>query len=82
MGVNAAALREFYLAPSSRASRRLFADAAAPVVGFLFCFAIWVSLPTPAKLLGGCWFIVGTAYDAVKTRGFKERPARIDFRET
>jgi len=25
---------------------------------------------------------VGTVYDAVKTRGFKERPARIDFRET
>ena len=82
MGVNTAALREFYLAPSSRASRRLFADAVAPVAGLIFCFAIWVSLPTPAKLLGGCWFIVGTVYDAVKTRGFKERPARIDFRET
>ena len=82
MGVNAAALREFYFAPSSRASRRLFADAVAPAVGLLFCFAIWVSLPTPAKVLGGCWFIVGTAYDAVKTRGFKERPARIDFRES
>ena len=82
MGVNAAALREFYLAPSSRASRRFFADAVAPVVGFVFCFAIWVSLPTPAKVLGGCWFVVGTTYDAVKTRGFKERPAQIDFRET
>jgi len=82
MGVNAAALREFYLAPSSRASRRLFADAVAPILGLIFCFAIWVSLPTPAKLLGGCWFVVGTVYDAVKTRGFKERPARIDFGET
>jgi len=81
MGVNAAALREFYLMPSSRPSRRFFADALAPVVGFVFCFAIWVSLPTPAKIIGGCWFVVGTAYDAVKTRGFKEHPARIDFRE-
>jgi amino acid transporter len=81
MGVNAAALREFYLAPSSRASRRLFADAVAPVLGLIFSFAIWVSLPVPAKVLGGCWFVVGTVYDAVKTRGFKERPARIDFRE-
>jgi amino acid transporter len=82
MGVNAAALREFYLAPSSRASRRLFADAVAPVLGLIFSFAIWVSLPLPAKVLGGCWFVVGTVYDAVKTRGFKERPARIDFRES
>jgi amino acid transporter len=81
MGVNAAALREFYLAPSARGSRRLFADAVAPVLGIIFCFAIWVSLATPAKVLGGCWFVVGTVYDAIKTRGFKERPARIDFRE-
>jgi amino acid transporter len=81
MGVNAAAMREFYLAPSARGSRRLFADAVAPVLGIIFCFAIWVSLATPAKVLGGCWFVVGTVYDAIKTRGFKERPARIDFRE-
>jgi amino acid transporter len=81
MGVNAAALREFYLAPSARASRRLFADAVAPVLGIIFCFAIWVSLATPAKVLGACWFVVGIVYDAIKTRGFKERPARIDFRE-
>jgi hypothetical protein len=57
------------------------ADAVAPVLGLLFCFAIWLSLPTPAKAVGGCWFIVGTAYDAAKTRGFKEHPTRIDFRE-
>jgi amino acid transporter len=82
MGVNAAALREFYLAPSSRATRSLFGDAVAPILGLIFCFAIWVSLPTPAKVVGGCWFVVGTVYDAVKTRGFKERPARIDFRES
>jgi amino acid transporter len=82
MGVNAATLREFYLAPSSRATRSLFGDAVAPILGLIFCFAIWVSLPTPAKVVGGCWFVVGTVYDAVKTRGFKERPARIDFRES
>jgi amino acid transporter len=82
MGVNAAALREFYLKRPSRSVRRLFADAVAPVVGLLFCLAIWLSLPTPAKVLGACWFIVGIAYDAVKTRGFKERPAQFDFRES
>jgi amino acid transporter len=82
MGVNAAALREFYLARPSRAARRLLADAVAPVMGFLFCFAIWLSLPTPAKALGACWFIVGVTYDAVNTRGFRELPARIDFRES
>ena len=82
MGVNAAALRQFYLAPSSRASRRLFADAVAPVLGLIFSFAIWVSLPTPAKVVGGCWFVLGTVYDAIKTRGFKEHPVRIDFRES
>ncbi|MGC9994906.1 MAG: APC family permease [Terriglobia bacterium] len=82
MGVNGAALREFYLAPSARASRRLFGDAIVPVLGIIFCFAIWVSLATPAKILGGCWFVAGAIYDAVKTRGFKDIPARIDFRES
>ena len=81
MGVNAAALREFYLVPSARASRRLFADGVAPALGIIFCFAIWMSLATPAKVLGGAWFVLGIVYDAVKTRGFKESPARIDFRE-
>jgi amino acid transporter len=82
MGVNAAALREFYLAPAARPSRRLFGDAIVPVLGIIFCFAIWVSLATPAKILGGCWFVAGAIYDAVKTRGFKDSPARIDFRES
>jgi amino acid transporter len=81
MGVNASALREFYLG-APRATRRLFADAIVPGAGVLICFAIWYNLPTPAKIVGGCWFAVGTAYDAVKTRGFRERPALIDFRES
>jgi amino acid transporter len=82
MGVNASALREFYFSRSSHAKRRLFADAIVPAAGVLICFVIWYNLPTPAQIVGGCWFAAGAAYDAIKTRGFRERPAMIDFRES
>ena len=59
--------------------RRLFADAVVPICGFVFCFAIWSNLPRLAKTIGGIWFLVGLAYDAWRTHGFRDRPATIDF---
>lgn len=32
-----------------------------------------------AKILGGVWFVLGIAYDAVKTDGFRENPAMYDL---
>jgi putrescine importer len=77
MGVNLAALRQFYF--KSQIGGRLLSDAIAPLTGFLFCLAIWLSLPQTAKIAGGLWFIVGVTYAAVKTRGFRVSPATIDF---
>jgi putrescine importer len=79
MGVNLAALRQLYF--KRQRERRLLADAIAPLTGFLFCFAIWISLPQRAKIAGGLWFIAGVTYAAVKTRGFRVSPATIDFRD-
>jgi putrescine importer len=45
MGVNLAAFRE--------------GDRTAPLLGFLFCAAIWLGLPTPAKLAGAAWLALG-----------------------
>jgi amino acid transporter len=79
MGVNLAAFREFYLRRRGGAERRLFRDALLPIAGFLFCLAIWVSLPLPAKIAGSCWLLVGLMYDAVQTRGFRTAPKMVDF---
>ncbi len=79
MGVNASAIRQFWFL--NRERRKLY-DALLPALGFAFCLVIWLSLQTPAKIIGGLWFLVGIAYDAWQTRGFRRAPAMIDFRES
>jgi putrescine importer len=81
MGVNLAALRQFYFRPISKAKRRILQDLLLPALGFLFCFWIWWNLPRPAKIVGGVWFVGGFIYNAVMTRGFSTKPVMIDFSE-
>jgi putrescine importer len=40
-----------------------------PAIGALSCFAIWISLPSTAWLMGLTWLAVGLAYHLVFTRG-------------
>jgi hypothetical protein len=82
MGVNLAAARQFHDLGWPGRKRRLLADAVVPGLGFLFCLAIWLNLPAPAKMIGGAWFLVGLAYDAIQTRGFRRKPVMIDFGDT
>lgn len=79
MGVNAATIRRFYFAPEQGHRPRVVADAIFPAIGLIFCAAIWLSLPTHAKILGSVWFVLGITYDAIKTRGFRESPAMYDL---
>ncbi len=81
MGVNLAALSQFYLRREPGRQRRFLADALVPVLGFLFCMKIWWSLPKPAKIFGSLLLAGGFAYSAIKTRGFRTQPAMIDFNE-
>lgn len=81
MGVNAAVIRQFVFVGQLGHRRNLLGDALAPALGFLFCLAIWLSLATPAKILGGAWFFIGIAYDAWLTRGFRRAPVLSGFGE-
>jgi len=82
MGVNLAALRTFYIQAEAGRTRRLLADALVPRGRVPFCLAIWVSLPRPAKIVGGVWLLVGFSYEIVQTRGFRQKPVMVDFSET
>ena len=81
MGVNLAAIRQFYFLRQSGRDREWFMDLVVPGLGFLFCLDIWWGLATPAKLAGGLWFAVGLTYLVYQTRGFRLQPAMIDFSE-
>jgi putrescine importer len=80
MAVNAAVIRQFYFT-KKREGRNLIMDALFPFLGFCFCFAIWINLQRPAKILGSCWFLFGLIVDAVQTRGFRKTPSMENFAE-
>lgn len=67
MGVNLAAFLHYFV----RGQRKL-SNFLPPVLGFLICFAIWLSLRTPAKLAGAAWLAFGMLYGAWRTRGFRD----------
>ena len=79
MGVNLSCIRQFYFRREAQRKRNPVTDLIVPGLGFLFCLGIWWSLPAPAKWAGGVWFAVGVAYAAIRTRGFRVEPPKMDF---
>lgn len=81
MGVNLSAFWHFALLRKG-GRRRIFADVVLPLIGFAFCASIWWNLNGLAKTVGGLWFLIGAAYLAATTRGFREAPKMMDFSES
>ena len=81
MGVNAATVWSYYVRPPAGHRRNVLWDALLPGSGFVLCLVFWLGLPNTAKKMGGAWLLVGAAYAACKTRGFRARPLLFDFQE-
>lgn len=81
MGVNLATIQQYFFVGVPGHKRRWLTDLCLPLFGFLFCLWIWWGLRTPAKVVGGIWIAIGLTYAAIKTRGFRKKPAMIDFSE-
>lgn len=81
MGVNIASLRQFFFLRPPGEKHNILMDLILPGLGFLFCFSIWISLPTPAKIAGGIWFLIGFIYLIVTTRGLRQKPLMMDFKD-
>jgi amino acid transporter len=77
MGVNLAAIRRCFFLVDTR--KRRWWDLLLPAVGFVFCLWIWVSLPVLAKVAGGIWLAGGVLYSGIRTKGFRAKPAAVDF---
>jgi putrescine importer len=73
MGVNAAAFVRYFL----HAEKKRTWNFIPPVLGFVICFALWLSLSRPAQLLGGIWMVAGIAFGIWKTNWFR-RPLSFD----
>jgi putrescine importer len=79
IGVNAAVIREFFFRPPPGHKRNLLFDVILPGLAFIFCFWLWLQLPTAAKIVGGIWCAIGIIYTAFNTRGFTRQPKMIDL---
>jgi amino acid transporter len=75
MGVNAAAFVRYFL----RSDQKRIWNLLSPVCGFFICLFIWHSLGHSAKILGGVWMLVGIAYGAYKTQGFRADLVQFDI---
>jgi len=60
---------------------RIVADVLLPLFGCAFCGVIWWNLHIVAKIAGGMWFLIGLAYLAVHTGGFRRKPVMLSFGE-
>jgi amino acid transporter len=75
MGVNTSALVRFYF----REVHKRWFNFVSPVLGFLICMMLWLSLSWRAKVLGIGWMVIGLAYGAYNTRGFKRELVNLDI---
>lgn len=67
MGVNAASFKRYVL----RERNRSWSHIMVPILGFAVCLLLWLNLSRPAKIAGVIWMLLGIAYGAIRTRGFK-----------
>ncbi|HBE40221.1 MAG TPA: amino acid transporter [Bacteroidales bacterium] len=76
MGVNASSFVHYYLR-----GKRNFSNFIVPVLGFLICLYLWLSLGTKAKIVGICWLSLGLLYGAYRTSWFR-KPLQFSKIET
>jgi putrescine importer len=73
MGVNVAAFMRYYV----RATDKKLINLLPPVIGFVVCLILWLNLSRPAIVAGSIWMVLGIAFGAWKTGGF--RRDLVDF---
>jgi putrescine importer len=77
MGVNASSFTHYFL----RERKKKWSNFITPVLGFMVCLVLWLSLSIPAKIAGAIWMGVGIAYGAWRTRGFRSELVNFDIPE-
>ena len=68
MGVNASSFAHYYL----NNKRKTFFNFIVPVLGFLICLYLWLSLGLLAKIVGAAWLIAGVIYGGYRTSWFRK----------
>jgi putrescine importer len=75
MGVNVASLIHYRV----RGGDRRWSHTVVPVLGFLVCLYLWLSLSWVAKIAGAAWLVFGLSYGAWRTQGFRRNMVRFEL---
>ena len=75
MGVNLSAFLHYYVRKPEKKLVNFFP----PLLGFLICLYIWLSLRPLAKIVGASWVALGVIYGAGKTGGFRRNPVTFEL---
>lgn len=75
MGVNCSAFLRYYV----RETRKRWFNLVSPILGFLICALLWLSLSWRAKELGIVWITIGLAWGVYRTKGFKRELVNFDI---
>ena len=75
MGVNASCWVHYFL----RSRERDWRDFVPPILGFCVCFVLWWNLNPMAKIAGSIWMLLGLAYGAYQTHGFRGELVNFDI---
>jgi len=68
MGVNASSFVHYFL----KGEKKKFTYFIIPLLGFIVCFFLWLSLGLWAKVAGLCWLSLGVMYGAYRTSWFRK----------
>jgi amino acid transporter len=68
MGVNVSSFVRYYL----RAERKQLGSLLVPLLGFVICLYLWLSLGSAAKIAGLVWLALGVLYGAWRTSWFRK----------
>jgi amino acid transporter len=78
MALNVSVVSYFFIRRGRRSGRDLIFYLLFPLLGFLIIFYVWPNFDAGTFLFGALWLAVGIITGAVKTKGFRERPAVIE----
>ena len=72
--VNLSVIRHYFIRLRLRDGKGVVFNLICPLLGALVCSYVWMSLTTKAKLVGFLWLLIGAAYLARLTKGFRLPP--------
>ena len=79
--VNHSEIMYYYVRHKKRGPANTVRYLIMPAIGAIVCAILWISIETPAKILGSIWLLIGIVYLAFKTKFFKVAPPVMDISE-